>query len=129
MDIDDDGDGVLTFNEDYNTNGNPADDDTNNNGTPDYLEAAVALGVSSNAINEDAITLYPNPTSNVLNIDNKSGQEITNITIYAINGAKVKQIKTSDALTSIAVNDLQSGVYFVKIEMNDQVLNYKFIKK
>ena len=129
LDNDDDGDGVLTFNEDYNTNGNPADDDTNTNGIADYLEAAVALGVSSNAINEDAITLYPNPTSNVLNIDNKSGQEIKNITVYAINGAKVKQIKTSDSLTSIAVNDLQSGVYFVKIEMNDQVLNYKFLKK
>ena len=89
----------------------------------------MALGVSSNAINEDTITLYPNPTNNVLNIDNKSGQEIKNITVYAINGAKVKQLKTSDTLTSIAVNDLQSGVYFVKIEMNDQVLNYKFIKK
>jgi len=129
LDSDDDGDGVLTFNEDYNTNGNPSDDDTNTNGTPDYLEAAVALGVSSNTINEDAITLYPNPTTNVLYIDNKTGQEITIITVYSINGAKVKLIKTSDSLTSIAVNDLQSGVYFVKIEMNDQVLNYKFIKK
>ena len=129
LDADDDGDGVLTFNEDYNNNGNPTDDDTNSNGTPDYLEMGVALGVTSNAINEDAITLYPNPTNNVLNIDNKSDLEIENITIYSINGAKVKQLKTSDALTSIVVSELQSGVYFVKIEMNDQVLNYKFIKK
>ena len=37
-DIDDDGDGILTRDEDTNGNGNWADDDWNGNGIPDYLD-------------------------------------------------------------------------------------------
>ena len=39
LDVDDDGDGVLTKNEDANGNGNPLDDDTDGDGIPDYLDA------------------------------------------------------------------------------------------
>jgi len=38
LDPDDDGDGVLTIDEDADGNGNPADDDADGDGTPDYLE-------------------------------------------------------------------------------------------
>lgn len=37
-DLDDDGDGILTRDEDTNGNGNWADDDWNGNGIPDYLD-------------------------------------------------------------------------------------------
>jgi hypothetical protein len=127
LDNDDDGDGVLTFNEDYNGDGNPANDDTNANGTPDYLEMGVALGVAGNEF-KDTITLYPNPTSDILNFDNKSGQSISSIAIYAINGALIKE-KQADDIQSISVSDLQSGIYFVKVTVNETSLNYKFIKQ
>ena len=128
LDNDDDGDGVLTFIEDYNGNGNPSDDDTNSNGTPDYLENAVALGVNNFAI-QNEVTIYPNPTSSVLNIENKSNESVAGISIYNLNGAIVKEVKSSTSLQSISVTDLQSGIYFVKIQMNSQVINYKFIKE
>jgi gliding motility-associated-like protein len=38
LDTDDDGDGILTFDEDSNTNGNWFDDDCNENGVVDYLD-------------------------------------------------------------------------------------------
>ena len=43
VDQDDDGDGVLTINEDANGDGNPANDfnDTNNPILPDYLNPAI----------------------------------------------------------------------------------------
>lgn len=41
-DTDDDNDAVLTGGEDGNANNNWADDDTDGNGTPDYLESSVA---------------------------------------------------------------------------------------
>jgi len=37
-DIDDDGDGIDTIDEDLNLDGNYANDDSNGNGTPNYLE-------------------------------------------------------------------------------------------
>ncbi|WP_309640338.1 T9SS type A sorting domain-containing protein [Flavobacterium sp.] len=128
LDNDDDGDNVLTFMEDYNHNNNPADDDTNANSIPDYLENAVALGVNNFDINQQ-VSIYPNPASSVLNIENTSNEAISNIAIYAINGALVKEIKSNEAMQAIPVADLQNGIYFVKIQLNQQVINYKFIKQ
>ncbi len=128
LDNDDDGDGVLTFREDYNGDGNPANDDTNANGTPDYLEMGVALGVESNQLDK-TIQLFPNPTLDELNFDNQSGKSISSISVYAINGSLIKEIKSSESIHSISVSDLQSGIYFVKLVINDSTLNYKFIKK
>ncbi len=126
LDNDDDGDGLLTFKEDYNGDGNPLNDDTNGNSTPDYLENGVALGVISNTL-QNAISLYPNPTSSILFIDNASEESITSASVYTINGTLVKQVK-DNAIESVSVSDLQTGIYFVKLTTSNQTLNYKFIK-
>jgi hypothetical protein len=123
IDNDDDGDGVLTINEDYNGNNNPADDDTNGDNIPDFLQMTVTLATTSNQF-ANQISIYPNPVSDILTIENKSQEEITNVSIYSIKGDLVKQSKSN----SILVSELQNGVYFVKIQMNKTVLNYKFVK-
>jgi gliding motility-associated-like protein len=41
IDTDDDGDGLLTTDEDLNGNGDPRDDDTDSDGTPNYLESSL----------------------------------------------------------------------------------------
>ena len=118
----------LTIYEDYNGNHNPADDDTNNNGVFDYLESSIALSSQTNQL-QNNINLYPNPTSNILNIENRTSEIVSSIAIYSINGSLVRNIKNSQNIQSVDVSELQSGIYFVKVERNDQVLNYKFIKK
>jgi hypothetical protein len=128
LDNDDDGDGLLTILEDYNGDGNPANDDTNSNGLADYLESAVTLGASSNQLS-NAIELYPNPVSSEFNIRNLNGDLISNVAIYAINGSLIKEVKTNNSSQNISVSDLQSGVYFVRVTSNDKVSNLKFIKK
>lgn len=128
LDNDDDGDSVLTFLEDYNHDGNPANDDTNANGTPDFLENAVALGVHAIAVRGESVKVFPNPATTVLNIQNMTTDSIKTIDIYSVNGTLVKSIKPAESLTSISVADLQSGVYFVKVNMSQQVENYKFVK-
>lgn len=128
LDNDDDGDGLFTFREDYNQDGNPGNDDTNTNGTPDYLESAVALGVNPVSLTNHAIKVFPNPATTLLNIQNNTTDTNASIEIFSISGAKVKSLKATEALTTISVSDLQTGVYFVKVTMNNQVGNYKFIK-
>lgn len=126
LDNDDDNDGVLTVDEDYNHNGDASDDDTNGNSIPDYLEAAVALGVDAVPALSKNINLYPNPATDILNISNAKGKVISEIAVYSVNGVKVKQITEGN---SVNVNDLQSGLYLVQVKVENQVLNYKFIKK
>ncbi len=124
LDNDDDGDGILTINEDANGNNNPMDDDADSDGIPNFLENNTLSNQDFSLKNN--ISIFPNPTSNVLNIDNKTNEQITAITIYSVKGDLVKEIKS--ITNSISVSELQNGVYFVKIELNDDVLNYKFIK-
>ena len=127
LDNDDDGDGVLTIDEDYNNNNNPLDDDINTDGIPDYLQNQVFLSTKNHEL-KNAIKIYPNPASSFLNINNSTSEKISRIDIYSVNGILVKQISESQSVTAIPLNDFQSGIYFVKMEVGNQVLNYKFIK-
>lgn len=127
LDNDDDGDGLLTWKEDYNKDGNPANDDTNTNGLPDYLEFGVALGVKNNTI-DALISLYPNPATTVLNIENASTFTIDAVAIYSVNGSLLREVKNQQNLETISVADLASGIYFVKIKSNDKVITKKFVK-
>lgn len=124
LDNDDDGDGILTINEDANGNNNPMDDDADGDGIPNFLENS-ALSNQNFALRNN-ISIFPNPASDILNIDNKTNEQITAISIYSVKGDLVKEIKSNN--NSISVSELHNGVYFVKIEMNKNVLNYKFIK-
>lgn len=124
LDNDDDGDGVLTINEDANGNNNPMDDDADGDGIPNFLENS-SLSNQDFALKNN-ISIFPNPASDILNIDNKTNEQITAISIYSVKGDLVKEMKSIS--NSISVSELQNGVYFVKIEMNKNVLNYKFVK-
>jgi len=83
--------------------------------------------VNQNQFSAKTLNIYPNPATDVLNIDNKTGQSISEIAVYSVSGMRVKQARNTQ--TSIAVSDLQSGVYFVKIRIGNEVQNFKFIKK
>jgi hypothetical protein len=127
LDNDDDGDGVLTWREDYDGDANPSNDDTNNNGTPDYLEFGVALGVQNTSF-ENLISLYPNPASSIIYIENTSTLAINAISIYSINGSLLRELNDGQNFETIPVSDLASGVYFIKIKCNDKVVTKKFVK-
>ncbi len=128
LDNDDDGDGVLTINEDYDGNHNPGDDDSNNNGVADYLDNTVALGVLQHNL-ANQVRIYPNPTSSVLYVDNQSGTTDSKISVFGISGNLVRTVRTAAQLEPVNVSDLESGIYFVRIELENQVLNYRFVKK
>ena len=128
LDNDDDEDGVLTIDEDYNGNNNPMDDDTNSNGIPDYLDNQVALGLTKNQLVK-LIQIYPNPAEDFIAIANQSEWNIDKLSIYAINGSKVKELNNLNENDTIDVSMLQSGLYLINIQMNNQNLNYKFLKK
>ena len=127
LDGDDDGDGVLTINEDYNGNNNPQDDDINSNGIPDYLDNT-ALHTLENSL-RNAITVYPNPAANVLFVNNQSGQAVSQIEVFNIGGSLLQKVTPQQSLEQIDVSNLAPGVYFVRVQLSAQQLNYKFIKK
>lgn len=128
LDTDDDGDTILTINEDYDLNYNPGDDDTNANGTPDYLDSGVALGTTEFG-GDTALRIYPNPASDRLTVENSSGRAIKEIQIYNLNGQLVKSIQQDKAIASHSISELTTGMYIVKIISEDKINSVKLIKK
>ncbi|WP_452221520.1 glycoside hydrolase family 9 protein [Lacinutrix salivirga] len=70
--------------------------------------------------------IYPNPTSTQVAIASNTNETIT-VSIYDISG---KLINTEDTLTNknIDVTNLQSGVYFLKVNRNSMIKTFKLIK-
>lgn len=69
-------------------------------------------------------TLYPNPTSDVLNIETK--QNISKIEIYDLSGKLVKTANGKDK--KVTVSQLNKGMYLIKLYTETGVINSKFIK-
>lgn len=78
----------------------------------------------------NSIRIYPNPTTNVLNISVSNNDLPDSYSIYNMLGQTVttKQI-SSNADLSINSSELSNGMYFVKIIKNDSAVTLPFIKE
>ena len=85
-----------------------------------------SLGVSDNIL-ANTITIFPNPVSSILTIENTSNAEIKSIKIYDILGRLVFQ--ENERFTTIDVSQLTSGLLFVKLETAQGVLTKKVVKE
>ncbi len=70
--------------------------------------------------------LFPNPTSDYININNG---EIQNIKIYDMRGIEINyKAEFFGNLVRINVSDLQTGMYVVRYELQGKIYNEKFVK-
>jgi hypothetical protein len=90
-----------------------------------FIEGENVLGTSDFALN--GISLYPNPTSTMVNFSLKN-IEGTPVRIIDVNGRTVlKTTISSDS--NINIEMLTNGVYFVQLQIENKDLSYKFVKK
>jgi hypothetical protein len=71
-----------------------------------------------------SIAVYPNPTTDVLNINTKD--RVKSVVVYDMSG---KKVATKLEGTSIDVRNLEKGAYTIAIETNKETQTKKFIKK
>lgn len=83
------------------------------------------LKVAENEMSK-GITVYPNPASNIINID-VDGDSIEKIQLLDISG-KIVFSNSKKIDTKIDVSQLPSGIYFVLAHTNKGVYKIKFIK-
>ncbi len=76
---------------------------------------------------ENSFSLYPNPTSGKLIIEQVTQFEIQKIEIYSIQGKKLFQ--SNQQLKQIDLTNYTTGVYFVKLLVNNNWVTKKVIKK
>lgn len=83
---------------------------------------------STNELDKSQLKIYPNPVSDVLNIDYSS--TISKFIIFDLVGRKIGEFSNSGNLNSIDVSNLSTGTYLLKIQTEDNSQStIKFIKK
>lgn len=102
----------------------------------DYNAPIITNEVSTEVVNEalsiyeqqidTSIALYPNPINNQFNIEVSNGVAINSVEVFDISG---KQLLNFKASVSYNINQLTSGVYFVKVKTNQGVINKQIVKK
>lgn len=87
---------------------------------------AITLSTDSFKKEVATITVYPNPTSDYINIHSESNTGIDTIIVTDLSGKKVlEQNKTS----RVDVQNLSKGIYLLQISVGDNKETRKFIKK
>jgi aminopeptidase N len=84
------------------------------------------IGIRENTA-ANYFSLTPNPVNDILNIHYESGV-INHITIRNLYGIKMKEIQTMQPISFINVSELNPGVYFITLNINNADFTLKFIK-
>ncbi|MAO07536.1 MAG: hypothetical protein CL596_02355 [Alteromonas sp.] len=74
----------------------------------------------------EAISIYPNPAVDVLNVRMPSNIQINNAAMYDVLGKKINVTVNNG---QINISDLSSGVYVLELNTNEGSLSQKVIKK
>ncbi len=70
---------------------------------------------------------YPNPTKSVINISNPLNYSVEKIEIVDISGKTVFENNQNN--NQVNVENLQNGIYFLKIQTSEKVFQSKFVKE
>ena len=99
-------------------------------GVQQPFEIQTVLGAENFNINLQ-LAVYPNPTTNWLQLDIKNyGFEKLNYQIFDINGKLVLENKISTETTTISMENLSTNIYLLKVlDNNKEVKTFKIIKK
>lgn len=88
------------------------------------------VGVDEPLTRDDVeLTIFPNPLSNEVNVNNKSGKIIKKITLSDIAGNKVKEFNNlGSSVINLQLNEIISGAYFIKVFLEDgNVISKKIV--
>ena len=77
--------------------------------------------------NEVALTVFPNPATELLQLDYRTPLNDAQYNIYNLNGALVQSGTVGNKTINVAA--LATGAYVLKIETNGAVINKQFLKK
>jgi hypothetical protein len=113
----------------------PANTVTSNIIFDNYSARAVATSNLLNAedfatIGSETVSIYPNPTKDILNLKVAGLEMISAIQIVDLNGRQIVT-KTFNNVSDAQVNvsDLSAGMYLVNITSGDQTVTRKFLKQ
>ena len=79
---------------------------------------------------DNLLSVYPNPTSGVVNLDFGTELSLTSVELYNVNGQLIETISGAATVSSMTFNVSQeAGVYLLKLTANEQTKTVRLIKQ
>jgi len=96
----------------------------------DCEEVSYAINYNISGIDnlENNISIYPNPTDGILTIE--GGSNIQNIIILNTLGNQLLSVENNSndySKSEIDLTTFAKGIYFIQIEQNNQIMNYRIV--
>jgi hypothetical protein len=88
----------------------------------------IITGIKTNALNNN-IKLYPNPTSDYINVNIANNNQLVNYTITSIEGRTIATGATTNNTFKINLSEESKGLYFLRINQENRNVTYKIIKQ
>ncbi|MCR4964478.1 MAG: choice-of-anchor J domain-containing protein [Bacteroidales bacterium] len=83
----------------------------------------ITAGTGVNDFNNN-VSVYPNPATDVLNVSANSN--IQSVEIMNLMGQTVQSYNANDLFTQINISSLSNGMYMVRVNTENGVINHKF---
>lgn len=77
------------------------------------------------SITAEEVKVYPNPASNFLNVHLNGGYEMEEVALFNLAGQQLYNANVRGKRTMIAVDNLQNGLYFLKVYTDNGVVTKK----
>ena len=71
-------------------------------------------------------SIYPNPANDKIFIQNNDDSSVENVAVFDISGKKI--LEQNNNFTSINIQNLETGIYFLQIKSDNKTSQIKFIK-
>ncbi|SDE86478.1 M4 family metallopeptidase [Epilithonimonas hungarica] len=99
-----------------------------------YLDDIYVYNCSTLAVEDvqkqNGITVFPNPTSGFVSIQNKNNSNLKNVEVYNVAGQLIQRFNVSNAKNaSLDMSQLVNGTYILKVNSETESNSVKVIKK
>lgn len=98
-------------------------------GCTDTSACEAVTGVGVKEVANNTVSIYPNPTDGMVNINLGSNNSTVDYTISSIEGRLIETGKTSTNNITVDLSKESKGVYFIKINTENISIVYKLIKQ
>jgi len=96
-------------------------------GNRGFTTLSLTLGISENKLL--SFEMYPNPVSDVLNIQLPSGTDKAEVGVYDYTGRLVSTKTISSNDSTLDVQNISKGIYIIRATTNSKIGVQRFIKK
>jgi len=95
---------------------------------PQAPDEATAI---DDVVSEYAIKIYPNPTKGHLAVEVVNAPSLLDgqLALYDSGGRMLENATISSSYTTLDLSAYPSGVYILRIQINDETINWKIIKE